>query len=157
MATSLEEKGLTLQSQFQPEVYLSADVLRLEQLFINLLMNSMAYTDSPGVIDVRLSQQAKTVILTINDTKPCASIEECEHLFEPLYRQDRARTRRGSCAGLGLTTVRILSKRMMAPLRPSHHHWVGFVLKYNYLGTGNDYEWTCSSTTIDHISGGRRA
>ena len=103
MATSLQEKGLTLQSQFQPEVYLSADVLRLEQLFINLLMNSMAYTDSPGVIDVRLSQQAKTVILTINDTKPSASIEECEHLFEPLYRQDSARTRRGSGAGLGLT------------------------------------------------------
>jgi two-component system sensor histidine kinase BaeS len=103
MATSLQDKGLTLQSQLQPGVYLSADVLRLEQLFINLLMNSMAYTDSPGVIDVRLSQQAKMMILTINDTKPSASIEECEHLFEPLYRQDSARTRRGSGAGLGLT------------------------------------------------------
>jgi two-component system sensor histidine kinase BaeS len=103
MATSLQDKGLTLQSKLQPEVYLSADMLRLEQLFINLLMNSMAYTDSPGVIDVRLSQQNKTMILTINDTKPSASIEECEHLFEPLYRQDSARTRRGSGAGLGLT------------------------------------------------------
>jgi len=103
ISASIQDKGLRLQSQIQPELYLSADVIRLEQLFINLLMNAMAYTDSPGMIDVQLSQQAKTIILTINDTKPSAGIEACQHLFEPLYRQDSARTRRGSGAGLGLT------------------------------------------------------
>ncbi|WP_350433072.1 ATP-binding protein [Shewanella sp. H8] len=103
IAASAQDKGLMIQSQIKADLYLSADVHRLEQLFINLLMNTMAYTDSPGTIDVQLSQQAKTVILTINDTKPSASVEECEHLFEPLYRQDSARTRRGSGAGLGLT------------------------------------------------------
>ncbi|AZG72930.1 ATP-binding protein [Shewanella livingstonensis] len=103
IASSMHEKGLTLSKQIAPMLFVSADVRRLEQLFINLLMNAMAYTDSPGNIDVQLTSQASTVILTINDTKPSATEAECEHLFEPLYRQDTARTRRGSGAGLGLT------------------------------------------------------
>ena len=103
IGSSMHEKGLTLSKQIAPMLFVSADVRRLEQLFINLLMNSMAYTDSPGNIDVQLTSQASTVYLTINDTKPSATEAECEHLFEPLYRQDTARTRRGSGAGLGLT------------------------------------------------------
>ncbi|GGQ18831.1 ATP-binding protein [Shewanella litoralis] len=103
IAASIHDKGLTLSKQIRPMLLVSADVRRLEQLFINLLMNAMAYTDSPGEINVQLTQQANTICLTINDTKPSATIEECEHLFEPLYRQDVARTRRGSGAGLGLT------------------------------------------------------
>lgn len=102
IGSSMHEKGLTLSKQIAPMLFVSADVRRLEQLFINLLMNSMAYTDSPGNIDVQLTSQASTVYLTINDTKPSATEAECEHLFEPLYREDTARTRRGSGAGLGL-------------------------------------------------------
>ncbi|GGP66961.1 ATP-binding protein [Shewanella saliphila] len=103
LSTSMQDKGLTLTHQITPMLFVSADVRRLEQLFMNLFMNAMVYTDSPGQIDVQLAQQDNVVCLTLNDTKPSATEAECEHLFEPLYRQDAARTRRGSGAGLGLT------------------------------------------------------
>ncbi|WP_445773167.1 ATP-binding protein [Shewanella sp.] len=103
ITATMQDKGLTLTKHITPMLMVSADVRRLEQLFINLLMNAMAYTDSPGEINVQLMQQEGTILLTINDTKPSATEAECECLFEPLYRQDSARTRRGSGAGLGLT------------------------------------------------------
>ncbi|GGB73287.1 ATP-binding protein [Shewanella inventionis] len=103
ITATIQDKGLTLTKQITPMLFVSADVRRLEQLFINLLMNAMAYTDSPGEINVQLIHKANMIYLIINDTKPSASEAECECLFEPLYRQDSARTRRGSGAGLGLT------------------------------------------------------
>ncbi len=103
LSTSMLDKGLTLTHHIMPKLFVSADVRRLEQLFMNLLMNAMVYTDSPGQIDIQLVQQDNMICLTLNDTKPSATEDECEHLFEPLYRQDTARTRRGSGAGLGLT------------------------------------------------------
>ncbi|GGP43401.1 two-component sensor histidine kinase [Shewanella algicola] len=103
LSTSMQDRGLTLTHKITPMLFVSADVRRLGQLFMNLFMNAMVYTDSPGQIDVQLAQQDNVVCLTLNDTKPSATEAECEHLFEPLYRQDAARTRRGSGAGLGLT------------------------------------------------------
>ncbi|MGX9461901.1 ATP-binding protein [Shewanella sp. A14] len=140
VTASAQDKGLTLQSQIPQTLYLSADILRLEQLFINLLMNAMAYTDSPGVIDVQLMQQANRIMLTINDSKPSASDEECEHLFEPLYRQDSARTRRGSGAGLGLTICKNIVEAHDGTIKASPSSMGGLCIEVQLPMHGSDHE-----------------
>jgi two-component system sensor histidine kinase BaeS len=80
--------------------------MRLMQLFSNVLLNAIAYTDSPGRIVVDIICGDTTVCILFNDTKPSVIEEDCELLFEPLFRLDSSRTRRANGAGLGLTICR---------------------------------------------------
>ena len=84
----------------------SADMRRLDQLFVNLLENSLAYTDSPGRIEITLSSTGDKIVIKIQDTPPGVDNNECEKLFEPLYRHEISRSRRTAGAGLGLAICR---------------------------------------------------
>lgn len=101
-------EGITLDVQL-PEgdpVMIEGDARRLEQLLNNLLENSLAYTDAPGQINLGLTHDNEMLTLTIEDSSPGANEQECEQLFEPLYRLDGSRSRRSGGAGLGLAICR---------------------------------------------------
>lgn len=85
------------------DVHANIDKQRIEQMLLNLGNNSIAYTDAPGKVVFDISQQGDKIFITVNDTYPGVSEEACEHLFDPLFREDASRTRRDSGAGLGLT------------------------------------------------------
>lgn len=97
-----EEKSITI--DLKPETaWISGDSNRLQQLFKNLLTNSIKYTDEGGKIQITMHHRDKTVDIIFEDTKPGVSPEACEKLFEPLYREDSARSRKQKGAGLGLS------------------------------------------------------
>lgn len=83
-----------------------ADSQRLDQLFVNLLQNALAYTDSPGRIEVSLTSTRDSIVIRIDDTPPGVNEDECEKLFEPLYRHEISRSRHTAGAGLGLAISR---------------------------------------------------
>ena len=87
-------------------VNISADAQRIDQLLQNLLENSLAYTDAPGRVSVTLSQTVNTAVITIDDTLPGVNEQDCEQLFDPLFRQEASRSRRTGGAGLGLAICR---------------------------------------------------
>lgn len=87
-------------------ININGDAQRLDQLFSNLIENALAYTDAPGRMDISLSQSAGLVSIRIEDTPPGIDVEDCERLFEPLFRQDASRSRRTAGAGLGLAICR---------------------------------------------------
>ena len=79
-----------------------ADSHRLEQLFSNLLENSIRYTDAGGVIEVGISTLDTQVKITIDDSAPSVALEQQEQIFERLYRLENSRSRATGGAGLGL-------------------------------------------------------
>lgn len=100
------EKELTIVFDSSVQVFINADKMRLMQLFSNVLLNAIAYTDGPGRIVVDIICGDTTACILFNDTKPSVVEEDCELLFEPLFRLDSSRTRRANGAGLGLTICR---------------------------------------------------
>lgn len=104
--SSAESKGLALDFNQTGRHIIRADKERIRQLLSNLLSNSIAYTDAPGKVMFNLSSEAGKILLTLKDTAPGASFEECTQLFDPLYRQDKSRNRQVSGAGLGLAICR---------------------------------------------------
>jgi two-component system sensor histidine kinase BaeS len=80
-----------------------ADETRVNQLFDNLLNNSIKYTQAPGGIFIKLIKNSGTAIITIDDTLPCVPTESLDKLFEHLYRVDSSRNRKTGGAGLGLS------------------------------------------------------
>lgn len=99
-------RGLEISVSGPAGVLVNVDARRLDQLLLNLLKNSVAYTDAPGRIEISVEAIDSTVCIRIEDTLPGIPLEECERLFEPLYRPDDSRSRRTSGAGLGLAICR---------------------------------------------------
>ena len=100
------EQGIELKVTGEIDSLINGDTQRLDQLFVNLLENSLAYTDAPGRVEIALSQAEGGVVIKIQDTPPGVDEEECEKLFEPLYRHEISRSRRTAGVGLGLAICR---------------------------------------------------
>ena len=100
------EKDIELEVTGEIHGTISADSQRLDQLFTNLLENALAYTDSPGRIEIILSNNEDSVVISIEDTPPGVEADEYDKLFEPLYRHEMSRSRRKAGAGLGLAICR---------------------------------------------------
>lgn len=97
-----KERDIALLVQGKTGKQINADSQRLNQLFTNLIENSLAYTNSPGRVEIALSVVGEQVSIRIEDTPPGVNDDECDKLFDPLYRHDASRSRRSAGAGLGL-------------------------------------------------------
>jgi two-component system sensor histidine kinase BaeS len=79
-----------------------ADPLRIEQLVVNLLENSLKYTDAGGVVGIDLERRKNDLTLHIRDSAPAVPEIDLEKLSECFYRADKARDRSVKGTGLGL-------------------------------------------------------
>ena len=79
------------------------DTQRLQQLFVNLLKNSLNYTTAPGKTRITTLCLEGSYQIVIEDTPPGVKPEHLNKLFDRLYRADSSRTRATGGAGLGLS------------------------------------------------------
>ena len=80
---------------------------QLHRVFLNLLENSLRYTDGGGLLRIIASTHRDKahahLLLVFDDTKPGVSEQELPHLFERLYRTESSRQRaNGDLGGSGL-------------------------------------------------------
>ena len=100
----LNQKGFELITDLsvgQP-CSLLADPDRLQQLFTNVLENSLRYTDLPGKIKVQVEIDKEQVSIDFQDSSPGVSPEQLPKIFDRLYRVEGSRNRGTGGAGLGL-------------------------------------------------------
>ncbi len=81
------------------------DADKLRQVIMNLLENSLRYTDSGGEVRIAVSVAGDAVHVRFEDSSPGVSEHEIPHLFERLYRSEASRNRASGGAGLGLAIV----------------------------------------------------
>ena len=80
-----------------------ADRKRLNQLFVNLLENSLRYTDAGGTLETGAEVSGDFITIEFQDSEPGVSVQDMERLFERFYRVEESRNRGSGGAGLGLT------------------------------------------------------
>jgi two-component system sensor histidine kinase BaeS len=85
-----------------PEFKVFADLERLQQLFSNLLDNSLKYTDAGGELVIRLACHNGQAEIGFQDSAPGVPANELDNLFDRLYRVEGSRNRASGGAGLGL-------------------------------------------------------
>jgi two-component system sensor histidine kinase BaeS len=83
---------------------------RLRQLFGNLLVNSLKYTDEGGELRIDVTNQGGKVVVDFQDSAPGVPATELDKLFESFYRVDSSRNRATGGAGLGLAICRNIVK-----------------------------------------------
>jgi two-component system phosphate regulon sensor histidine kinase PhoR len=100
------EKGLKIELMLGKDIpSISADQLKLEQAFINLIDNAVKYTES-GKIRVSSILEDGSVCVQIEDTGIGIPEKHLSRLFERFYTVDKSRSRSLGGTGLGLSIVK---------------------------------------------------
>lgn len=102
------EKGNTITVSIDKDMAIYADYDRLTQVFINIVKNSVQFTEN-GQITLTGTQDYKESVLTITDTGIGMNTEELEQIWERFYKADMSRTNTAfGESGIGLSIVKQL-------------------------------------------------
>jgi two-component system phosphate regulon sensor histidine kinase PhoR len=82
---------------------IEVDLLRFEQVMLNLLENAVAYSTPPRHIVLSAVAEGTGLKIAVSDTGIGIPPGDLPHVFERFYRVDKARNRRSGGTGLGLS------------------------------------------------------
>ncbi|HET6861569.1 MAG TPA: ATP-binding protein, partial [Pyrinomonadaceae bacterium] len=86
----------------------SGDANRLQQVVWNLLSNAVKFTNSGGRVNVKLSQENASVMVSVSDTGQGIRREFLPYVFDRFRQADSTTTRQHGGLGLGLAIARHL-------------------------------------------------
>lgn len=89
-------------------IYVDADLVRLSQVFANLLNNAAKYTDRGGTISVRASVDAGTVCISVRDSGIGIQPHMLGRVFDMFAQVENPLRRSQDGLGIGLSLVRTL-------------------------------------------------
>lgn len=119
--SAYKQKGLTLETNLSDQpIKISGDADRLQQMLANLMSNSLAYTDAPGLVKVALEADHTCLILKIEDSSPGVAEAALESLFDRFFRGETSRNRRLGGAGIGLALVAQIVQAHQGEIKTSH-------------------------------------
>lgn len=118
VALKAYEKGIELIFRTDPDIpgVLIGDPLRLEQILLNLLSNSLKFTNQ-GSVNVNVSLADRTdsslnLIVAVTDTGIGMTSEQVDNLFNAFTQADASTTRKYGGTGLGLAITKRLVELM---------------------------------------------
>lgn len=104
-----EAKEIVFKSQFDaPELLVSADAERLQQVIWNLLSNAVKFTPNGGVVEIVVKRKNGSAVFEVRDDGPGIPVDFLPHVFERFSQADSSSTRRHGGLGLGLAITRHL-------------------------------------------------
>ncbi len=86
--------------------FVSADQGKIQQVFLNLISNSIKYGKQNGTTIVRLFDMDDKMLIEVEDDGIGIAQESLNRLFERFYRVDKDRSREIGGTGLGLAIVK---------------------------------------------------
>jgi len=108
-STMASEKNLALfiEPDSDHEVEINADKIRLRQVMINLINNSIKFTEK-GKIAIHVAREENNVLISVKDTGIGIPMELLESVFQEFTQVDTTTTRKVGGTGLGLPISRRL-------------------------------------------------
>ena len=104
-AIEQKQQYLEIDIPRDPPMWVSADAMRLEQVFANLLSNACKYSPEGAEIRVSAREESGQAVVTVRDTGMGIRRDMLEAIFDPFVRDS---TGGAEGLGVGLTLVRSL-------------------------------------------------
>jgi two-component system phosphate regulon sensor histidine kinase PhoR len=129
--------SLTFDKIYEFPVFVKGDVEKIEQVLINLVVNSIKYGNPNGTTIVGVEDYSdKNFIIKVIDDGEGIKKEHISRLFERFYRVDQSRSREQGGSGLGLSIVKHIVEA----------HDENILLKSIY-GEGSEFSFTLEKAT----------
>ena len=93
-----------------------ADHEKVQQILLNLLTNSIKFTEDGGRIEMSCTADAESVAIEVTDTGRGIAPDKLEAIFDPFVQVDARLTRTHEGVGLGLAISRDLARGMRGDL-----------------------------------------
>ncbi len=147
---------------FDEEIY--CDKLRLNQVLLNLLGNSVKYTGAGGIVSMRIAEKAgapegyANYEFYIKDTGIGMSKEFVEHIFEPFERERNSTISGIQGTGLGMAITKNIVDMMNGTIEVKSEQGVGteFIVRFTFrLHTGEKKQYdipelkNCRALVVD--------
>ncbi|MCD4819426.1 MAG: HAMP domain-containing protein [Candidatus Cloacimonetes bacterium] len=100
------EKKIKITTNFAKIPKIKVDPFRLEQVFVNLIDNSIKYSNENNSVSIIVKTQDNFVVIDFVDNGIGIQEEKIPRLFERFYVVDKSRTRKVGGTGLGLSIVK---------------------------------------------------
>lgn len=97
----LKENNIEIDNSIDENIVIKADKLRIEELFDNIIKNSIKYIGKAGTITIDAKQDKNFITVSIKDTGIGMNKEQLSHIFDEFYKADESRHDFNS-SGLGL-------------------------------------------------------
>lgn len=104
-----KKKNISLQFDriYEFPIFVRGDIERIEQVLINLVVNSIKYGKIDGITTISIdSYNEEKFIVKVSDNGEGIKQEHISRLFERFYRVDQSRSREQGGSGLGLSIVK---------------------------------------------------
>ncbi|PQV51584.1 sensor histidine kinase [Jejuia pallidilutea] len=98
---------LTFDRDYNKPIMVRADKERIQQVLVNLIINSLKYGRIKGTTEISIENLIKNkVIVRVTDNGEGIESNHLARLFERFYRVDKSGSRREGGSGLGLSIVK---------------------------------------------------
>jgi two-component system phosphate regulon sensor histidine kinase PhoR len=132
--------GISFSVSIPSDLFVMADLTRLEQILHNLIDNAIKFNKPSGSITIAAKESGGRVTIDIEDTGTGIAAADLPRVFERLYRADKSRSRKIEGTGLGLAIVKHLVQ--------AHG---GEVYASSELGRGSRFTFTLpAAAAYDH-------
>lgn len=102
------DKNMNLVLNSNKSFKVSVDPLRIEQVLVNLLDNTLKYSNSGTTTTINVKKKNRDIIIKVIDQGIGIPEEDIPHIFDRLYRVEKSRSRLTGGVGLGLSIVKEL-------------------------------------------------
>ena len=115
-----------------------ADVEKIKQVLINLMVNAIKYGNEDGEVLVRTFDMDENILIEVADNGNGIPQKHLSKIFERFYRVDKSRDREQGGSGLGLSIVKHIIE--------AHNQSINV---RSTLGTGTTFSFTLKKAKIN--------
>ncbi len=105
MEMEFQKKELTCITKMPAERILTCEADKVRRVMINLMSNSIKYSNPGGKVTVSIEETEGGVLFSVEDQGIGIEKKHIPYLFDKFYRVDKARSRETGGTGLGLSIV----------------------------------------------------
>jgi len=161
MMVAAKEKGITLSCLVASDIpELIGDPYRLQQIFLNLISNSVKFTEQGGVsVNIqKMGEEGSKIILKcdITDTGVGIPQDRLARIFDSFTQVDASTTRKYGGTGLGLTIAQRLARVMGGEIKvfsePGHGSVFSVVLKLHTVSRKSPDDVDNGQISLENIN-----
>ena len=109
-SSAAQKKNIEIKVECDPGLKVQMNARLIEQAVVNLLDNSIKYSESEEAIIVSAKKEKENIVIKVKDFGKGIAKEHHDRIFERFYRIDKARSRNLGGTGLGLAIVKHIAQ-----------------------------------------------